>query len=330
MKILVIQKKFMGDVLVTSSLFPLLRQKYPNSELHFFLDKKFSDIVLNHPDIDRLIFFEKDLVGNIHKIKREKYDVVVDVYSKIGTALISFFSGAGITSGYYKPYLSLFYSAPVKRHLKPESQMALCLENRVQLLEALDIPLADVHPKIYLTKTEIEEAENLFRKYGLCKDKKTLMVSTFGSTPEKSYPYMKDIIDRVSKNTDCQIICNYIPSQKDLFQNLYISLSEASKKAIIKDFATENLRSFAASVSLCDALLGNEGGATNVSKALHIPTFGIFSPVVDSSSWKWAEDGVRYDSADVHDYIKGNPTYEDFRPEYFEDQLDRFIQKHLL
>ena len=320
----------MGDVLVTSSLFPLLRQKFPEAELHFFLDKKFSDIVLGHPDIDQLIFFEDNLRGNIKRIQREKYDAVVDVYSKIGTALVSFFSRAEITSGYYKPYLSLFYSSPVKRNIKSKLQIALCLENRVQLLEPLGIPQQAVHPKIYLSPTEIQEAENLLQKYGVRKDKKVLMLSTFGSTAEKSYPYMKQIIDIVSEQTDCQIICNYLPSQKYLFENLYNTLSQKSKNAIIKDFDTKNIRSFAASVSLCDALLGNEGGATNISKALNIPTFGIFSPFVDSSSWKWSEDGVENDSADIHDYIQGNPTYDDFKPEYFEDKLTRFIRKHLL
>ena len=137
MKILVIQKKFMGDVLVASSLFRLLRQKFPNAELHFFLDEKCSAIVQNNPYIDQLLFFEDHLSATIRKVKNEQYDAVIDLYSKIGTALISFFSGAGITSGYYKPYLFQFYKFSVKRHKSPQSQMALCLENRVQLLNHL-------------------------------------------------------------------------------------------------------------------------------------------------------------------------------------------------
>ena len=58
MKILVIQKKMMGDVLVSSIVFELLKKYYPNAELHYLIDKKHYQVIKNHRYIDKVIYFE--------------------------------------------------------------------------------------------------------------------------------------------------------------------------------------------------------------------------------------------------------------------------------
>ena len=122
----------MGDVLVTSSLFPLLRKKYPQAELHYLILKNNAQILENNPFIDQLVFYEKGLTQNIHKIKGNHYDIIVDVYSKIGTALITFLSGAQQTTGYFKNYLQFFYKNPMIRKPKAiSSKTALALEHRL-------------------------------------------------------------------------------------------------------------------------------------------------------------------------------------------------------
>ena len=51
----------MGDVLVTSSLFPLLREKYPEAELHYLIAKNNAQILENNPFIDQLVYYEEKL-----------------------------------------------------------------------------------------------------------------------------------------------------------------------------------------------------------------------------------------------------------------------------
>ena len=61
MKILVIQKKFMGDVLVTSTILPLLKDKFPDSEISFLLEEKHAQILIENPYINQYIFFKNYL-----------------------------------------------------------------------------------------------------------------------------------------------------------------------------------------------------------------------------------------------------------------------------
>ena len=244
---------------------------------------------------------------------------------------MSFLSGAGKTTGYYKNYLAPFYSHPIKRKAAPiSSETALALEHRLQLIEPLGISFQKVKPEVYVSYDEKNYVENKLKNLGIDFSKKIVMISTFGSSVEKTYPFMKEVINKVAETPEIQILCNYLPFQKQSFLELYESLSTEAKSKIVKDFDTTNLREYIATVSFCQAMIGNEGGSTNISKASNVPTFGIFAPFVDKLTWSWAEDGKTFDSVHINDFIKGNSQYEDLKFDLFSNQLEQFLKNNLV
>lgn len=330
MKILVIQKKLMGDVLVCSVVFKLLKEKFPDAELHYLIDEKYHQVVEHHQYIDKFLFFGKKISDTLKAVRSEKYDIVIDTYSKIETALISFLSGAKKRISYYKSYTRFFYTNPVQRRKKAISDLTTTtIEHRLQLLEPLGIPFEITKPEIFLTDSERKNAENIIEKFSPNSAKK-VMISTFGSSPEKTYPlaYMKEVIEEITKE-DVVIFCNYMPNQKTQFNEFFATLSASAQSKIAKNFDTKNLREFIAVLSFCDALIGNEGGSTNISKALGVPTFTIFSPQVAKKSWNWFDDGIKNDSVHLHDYVAESDSYNDFKPEFFQDKLQNFIAQNL-
>ena len=60
-KILVIRMSAIGDIVLATSFLESVKQKYPDSEIHFLIKKEFSDFVKKHPIIDKLISFDKKL-----------------------------------------------------------------------------------------------------------------------------------------------------------------------------------------------------------------------------------------------------------------------------
>ena len=60
-KILVIRMSAIGDIVLATSFLESVKQKYPDSEIHFLIKKEFSDLVKKHPIIDKLISFDKKL-----------------------------------------------------------------------------------------------------------------------------------------------------------------------------------------------------------------------------------------------------------------------------
>jgi heptosyltransferase-2 len=58
MKILVIQQKKIGDVLVSSILCDNLRRIYPNAQIDYMVYKSTIDVLIGNTTIDNLILFE--------------------------------------------------------------------------------------------------------------------------------------------------------------------------------------------------------------------------------------------------------------------------------
>ena len=334
MKILIIQKKFMGDVLVTSTILPLLKKKYPKSEISFLLEEKHAQILIGNPYIDHFLYFSNAPNKTLSELSEYKFDLVIDLYSKIETAIITFFSGAKTRIGFFKKYTQFFYNHAVKRSTKVKSKnTTLGIEHRLQMLEPLGIPFQEVFPKVYIQEDELEKAHQILKENGLSASDDLIMISTFGSSEEKTYPieYMAELLEFiVDYKSSAKILCNYLPSQKELFETLYSQLSDRAKSSIIKNFDTKNLREFAAVTSLCKSLIGNEGGATNVSKSLDIPTFTIFSPHIRKSDWAWTSKPEVDKFLHINDFVKDSKNYSDFKPSFLKTDLEEFLDQTIV
>lgn len=331
MKILIIQKKFMGDILVSSVIFPLIKKKYPDAEISFLLEEKYSQILAENPYLDHLIFWnEKNFFEMIRKIRHQKFDIVIDLYSKTGTGFLTLFSGAKKRIGFFKKYTQFFYNFPVKRKQAKSKNTTTGIEHRLQMLEPLDIPFEEVFPKTYLSEEELHNARKILAENGLTENDNLIMISTFGSSEEKTYPleYMMEVLNYINDfQPDAKMLCNYLPSQKELFLELYSKVSSSTQKAIIKNFDTKDLREFAAITNFCKCLIGNEGGATNLSKSLGIPTFTIFAPQIDPDGWSWSGNPKMDRFLHVKDFASEPLDYQKFEPTFLKEELREFLAK---
>ena len=324
----------MGDILVSSTTFPLLKKKFPDAEITFLLEEKHQQILKGNPYVDHVIFWnDKSFMQMMQDIRKQQFDIVIDLYSKIDTGLLALASGAKIRIGFFKKYTQFFYTHPVKRReIALSENTTLGIEHRLQLLEPLNIKFEEVFPKTYILEKELENAKNILAQNGLTPKDNLVMISTFGSTEEKTYPleYMAKILDNIVEyKPDSKILCNYLPFQKELFNQLYNLVLPTTQAAIIKKFDTINLREFAAVTSLCKCLIGNEGGATNLSKSLAIPTFTIFAPHIERKGWSWTSNPKMDRFLHLNDFVPESTNYSDFKPELFENQLKDFLDQVL-
>lgn len=350
MKILVIQPKMIGDVLTSSILLEILRKKIPGSELHYAINQNTLAVVKNNPNIDKFIILDRgfngkkpNLLNNIKRIRNNKYDIIIDAYGKLSTNLISFFSNCSNTISKYKWYTWFFYKHRVKYYDKPKTNAGLAIENRLQLLEPLNLGLiSTVKPRIYLSEEDREQALQQLREHKIDLNEPLFMISALGSSDIKSYPleYLSKVLDLVSDFSKGAILLNYMPDQKPLMEILVSKCKDSTQERIKEGLYGKSLLNFIALTSYCTALIGNEGGAVNMAKAIDIPTFTIFSPWIMKEDWSIFEDH-RNVSVHLRDYspelysnkdvktIKKTALqlYKSFEPHYFEEQLKRFLKQ---
>ncbi|WP_298894199.1 glycosyltransferase family 9 protein [uncultured Psychroserpens sp.] len=318
MKILIIQQKMIGDVLTTSILFEALKNEHPNAELHYVINSHTFPVVENNPFIDKFLFYTPEMeeskstfLSFLKSLKKEKYDAVIDVYSKLSSNLMTKFSGAKIKISKQKWYTSHFYTHTFKEPKTPKTKASIAIEHRLQLLKPLCNSIPEyIKPKVYLTPEEAERSKQFLLDSNIDLSKPIFMISVLGSGENKTYPlpHMADLIDTIVENTGGQILFNYIPKQIDEAKTIYNFCKADTKKHIFFEVFGKSLREFLAITHHCTALIGNEGGAVNMAKALSIPTFTVFSPWISKESWNMFEN----DSSHVSVHLK------DFKPELYE------------
>ena len=122
-KILVIQLGPFGDILLTTAYFEYLKNRYIGVEITYLIKKKYLAIVKDHPYVDRFMFLEKDnglsyyleRIKMTIKIRKQKYDIVIDQQNLISTKIFTFFSKAAARIGYKNSRLDFVYNVKAER-----------------------------------------------------------------------------------------------------------------------------------------------------------------------------------------------------------------------
>ena len=112
-KILVIQQKMIGDVLISTLICKNLKIWNPHIYICFVANRHTLDVIRNNPYIDEVVVFEdhfkKDKWGLFKfllKQRKKKYDYIIDAYGKLESKLICLLVPAKHKIGFKKNYSS--------------------------------------------------------------------------------------------------------------------------------------------------------------------------------------------------------------------------------
>ncbi|TRW23044.1 glycosyltransferase [Flavobacterium zepuense] len=327
-KILVIQQKMIGDVLVSTILCNNLKKAYPKSEIHYLIYPFTKPVVEGNPNIDKIILFESEYRDSKWKFfkfllqtRKEKYDIVIDAYGKLESNLIVAFSRADKKIGFYKPYTSYIYTHTVNEIKQPVDNAGLAINNRLELLSALNLTIElDRKPKIFMSGEEREHGKEVLLQHGITPGTTVYMIGVLGSSKTKTYPYayMAQLLDVIGQKPNVCLLFNYIPVQKKEAEAIYNLCSDFTKQKIRMDIVPGGVREFLSILSQCDAIIGNEGGAVNMAKAIDIPSFTIFSTWIKKEAWNSFENGKSIVSVHLKDYkpeLYGDNSPKEMKPQ---------------
>lgn len=353
MKILVIQHKMIGDVLVSTILCENLRDAYPEAQIDYLVNASTKPIVDGANYVSNLILFSEkqrkskwELLKFIFKIRKERYDVIIDPYSKLESWLLVYFSSAKITISFEKKGRNFIYSHVVKRRNDYTSNLGTIIEQRLALLSPLKINSRKIiFPTIHVSEKEKLFAKEIFEKYKINTSRKSIMISIIGSEKSKTYPkkYMAEMIDFISENSNANLLFNYIPNQTEEAKTIFNLCKSTTKKNIYFDVYGKSIREFIGIMNQCDLIIGNDGGAINMAKALKKPSFVLFSPWIDKKGWSLLEDGITHVSFHLCEFkpalfenkkpkeiLSNNEYYySEFTPDLFVEQLKLFLITHI-
>ena len=88
MKFLVLRFSSIGDIVLTTPVMRCLKIQVPGSEVHYVTKRQYATILENNPYVDKSFFLTDRLSDLIGLLKKENYDLVVDLHRNLRTRLL--------------------------------------------------------------------------------------------------------------------------------------------------------------------------------------------------------------------------------------------------
>ncbi len=276
MKILLIQLKQLGDVLLSTPIAENIKIFYPNATVHFLTSENARDILTENPYIDKIITLRSGIkyeFKTIFTLRKELYYAVLDVQRTGRSKRITLLSKAKIKAAFKTSKDSFYYNTLIQQHTKGYTAF-----ERLDILKAIGITKPKkVMPKLFFSKKTEDEINSYLKRY---KISDFFIVSPTARKPSKMWQPEEfgKLSNILSKKLNIKAIVVFgTESEKIIAQRCahYIENSHL----IEKPFPIKN---FAALVSKAKFSLGNDSFASHVAVSQNVKTVVICGP---TSGW---------------------------------------------
>ena len=100
MKLLILQPRRIGDVILTTPVIDALRAKCPDARIDFLVEPAAAPVLEGYPGLNDVLVFDKSMVRWVPDIRQRGYDWVLDFMCNPRTAQLTWASGAPVRAGY--------------------------------------------------------------------------------------------------------------------------------------------------------------------------------------------------------------------------------------
>jgi len=241
-RILIIQTAFIGDVILSTPIIEALYNISESISIDILVRKGNESLLKNHPKLNRIWVWDKktnkllNQIKLINSIRKENYDLVINLQRFLSSGIFTIFSGAKVSIGFDKNPLSSSFTHAVHHIIKSGVHET---DRNLSLLKPLFGSLKG-NMKLYPNKRDLENTA----KY---KEKEYIVIAPTSVWFTKQYPMEKwvDLINSISLDYDIYLIGgpeDYEKIDKTITQkanriciNLCAKLSLLESTALMKD-----------------------------------------------------------------------------------------------
>jgi heptosyltransferase-3 len=276
-KILIIQLRQLGDVILTTPLVRQIRSIYPQAEIHFLTEKLGSNVYLNNKNIDKMLIVPQKmkfstLINTYFKIFKENYNLVIDCFGNPKSAQFTFFSRANERIGFN--FKSRKYAYTKKINSTENNEYSAI--SKLRLIEELGGNLSDYQIEFVTSASEIKFAAQFAEHY--FKNKKVIALNTVSRRNYKIWDSNKYAeLANLLIEKDFFIFLTYGPNEYDMAANVYNKILD--KNSALINYKNNTVGEFAAILKHCHAYIGNDGGIKHLAVCADIPTLTIFQNI---------------------------------------------------
>ena len=297
-KVLIINIFGIGDVLFTTPLVSNLKQAYPDLYIGYLSNRRTASIVQTNPKINQVFIYERDefveasayspwklfvkWIKFIDTIRKERFDMVIDVSLNSGMSFLSWAAGVPQRVGFNYKNRSRFFTKEIPLEGYEDKPVA---DYYLDILEMLGIPVKIRQLELSLSPNDHNWAKNFFTQNNIASSQLTI-----GFVPGGGASWGKDAVlkrwppekyaklaDKIVEKLSAQIILMGDEKEKDLCSRV----ANLMKHRPLSACGETTIHQFAALAKRCALVVVNDGGPLHVAVAAGAKTVSIFGPVDD-------------------------------------------------
>lgn len=276
LKILVSRLRFIGDIVLTTPVLEVLREKFPDASIDYLGEREGVTLLQGNPYLNEIIPYDfsaqevKEQIRIVSILRRKKYDVAIDLFGNPRSAIAIFLSGAKIRIGGNFGWRRRLFTHPIA--IK-ERMTAVAFH--LKYLAPLGIQEKYRQPKIFLKDDEVRDAEKFLRSLGVQNSKPLVGLHIGATWPAKIWltEYFARVAELFVNDLDAQVIVTYGSKDTSYFGKF---LSDVRVK--FTEIKPMELRRLAAVIAKCDVYVSNDAAPMHISAAVGTRTIGIFGP----------------------------------------------------
>ncbi len=278
-RILVIRRRYIGDIVLLESVFRMLRRHWPAAHIVAAVDPAYTTLLKLHPDVDDSLALPVKPAhwpGLLLRLRREKFTHVLDFDNRPRTALVTLFSGASLRATLrhgQKPRLGFCYT---HRHIVEPDY----LDNRHitdyyhRLLRSVGIVIKDEPGYLVPLPHEVARLEQLPEIAALPPDTPRLLVHPGSRSPYRIWPAKNfaAVCDVIQRENLARVIFSAGPGQHALVEEI-VSHMQTPATVIEKSLTLTEL---AALFSVMDRVLCHDSGPMHLAAAVGTPVVALY------------------------------------------------------
>ena len=298
MRILVIRPDRLGDVILSTPVFEVIKRHYPKSHLTVLVKKEVIPILKGLPHIDHFMTFDPEgkhlgLKGFFRlttEIRRRHYKIAIVLQSHWKLAVALFLARIRYRVGPFSKFHSfLFYNRGMRqRRSQVEMHEA---DYNLQILRKIGIRIGSrtIQTRIYLSDSIQKEVKDWMEQRGWNPRRNLIAVHPGMGGSALNWPeshYVDLIRGLISEGK--QVLITGGPSEHELLSRLEKSLGTLSEKVIVYRTPPERAVDFLAGLfALSDLVVAPSTGPLHLAVAIQKPVLSFYPPIRVQSALRW-------------------------------------------
>lgn len=286
-RILVIQFRMIGDVLLNTPLVRALRQHYPQSRIVYCTEPIPAGVLKGNPMIDEIMLHPRpatlrEELRFIRSVRQRGFDVVIDVMGNPRSALLSLLSGARLRIAFARWPRSLCYNSLVEHRSELNEYT---VEKRLRLLEPLGIHASDLSTFMTYGYEERKTVDFFLGENGVKSGDLLICIDPTSHVSTRQWPaeFFGDLADLLDEKLGARVCLLWGPGEKE-----YVAAIAGTTRSKPLLNPPWELSHIAALLNRADLFVGCDSAPGHIAVSQDTPTVTLFG-AQNSANWRPAE-----------------------------------------